>query len=70
MINYQTNYIEFVLLESKGETDHYEQGDWGTYCEANDKDLEGESKVRAFQVDGMARVKIKRRDRCFGGTMS
>lgn len=35
-----------------------------------EEDLEKREKVRAFQVDGTARGKIRRRDRCLGETVS
>jgi hypothetical protein len=41
-------------LEFREETDGGEQDSWGTYCKANEKNLERERKVRTFQVDGMA----------------
>lgn len=71
MINYQPNCIEFVTIGIQGRgADGCERGVWGTYCEANEEGLEREREVRALQVDGMAGVKIRKRDRCFGGTMS
>ena len=67
MINYQLNYIEFIMIGIQGrEKDSCEGGDQGTCCEAHEKDLERERESKGIPGGWNGTRKNKKARQVFG----